>query len=286
MCGAFRISTFRSRDRPVRLIRRGLYGKNNTMRTHNNGAISLFLSFERPVREQVHSLLRERLHELTRLSSRTLPLSLFFYRFYLSYCVFHLARVKRKKERESGEREGGKKEVRGTAGRIWGPPTVWWADASLQQSRRDRCLPSRTIALFLPSRLYAGASSMLQPDGCNFGRCVSAVNRARCSRHQQRWLLCHWEKLISARVIDWFLQLSWYIFIVLLISSNFLHVDINYIINIVKFIRKSEVNSLWNILNIKLTRGIWHLFLHAIHYTVCVCVAGVGYRIARLERAS
>jgi len=192
----------------------------------------------------------------------------------------------RKSEKVEREREGGKKEVRGTAGRIWGPPTVWWADASLQQSRRDRCLPSRTIALFLPSRLYAGASSMLQPDGCNFGRCVSAVNRARCSRHQQRWLLCHWEKLISARVIDWFLQLSWYIFIVLLISSNFLHVDINYIINIVKFIRKSEVNSLWNILNIKLTRGIWHLFLHAIHYTVCVCVAGVGYRIARLERAS
>jgi len=30
---------------------------------------------------------------------------------------------------------------------------------------------------FLPPRLYAGASSMLQPDGCNFGQCVSVVNR-------------------------------------------------------------------------------------------------------------
>lgn len=129
------------------------------------------------------SLLRERPHELTRLSSRTLPSSLFFHRFYLFRCVFHLARIKRK--REMGERERKERGPKDRRERTWGPPTVWWADASLQQSRRDRCLPSRTIALFLPPRLYAGVSSMFQPDGCNFGQCVSAVNRT-CAANAKR----------------------------------------------------------------------------------------------------
>lgn len=85
---------------------------------------------------------------------------------------------RRKKERERNMAKGG---GRGTAGEeAWGPPTVWWADASLQQSRRDRCLPPRTIALFLPPRFCAHPRP--QPDGCNFGQCVSAANRAtRCA---------------------------------------------------------------------------------------------------------
>lgn len=71
--------------------------------------------------------------------------------------------LSRQSEAKERERDHRKRE------RTWGPPTVWWADASLQQSaeRRDRCLPPRTIAR--SSFLLASASP----------RCASACSNDR-----------------------------------------------------------------------------------------------------------
>lgn len=105
------------------------------------------------------ALLRERPHELTRLSSRTLPSSLFFHRFYLFHCVFRLARIKRKRDRdrERMRRGKGEKEVRGTAGRasrsadrlVGGRQPAAKQKRSLPSVKDNRALPSSSPLKYL-----------------------------------------------------------------------------------------------------------------------------------------